>query len=91
MSDTFEPGPDWEDKTGFAPGVPDDPDAIPELFYQVLLGKVFTLQRWKDGSTVRGEILLADLEALAGQTISKEGWYDALAKYIGPELPGSLV
>ncbi len=48
---SFEPGPDWEDKTSFAPGVPDDPDAVPELLYQVLLGKVFTLTRWRDGST----------------------------------------
>ena len=59
---SFEPGPDWADKTSFAPGVPDDPDAVPELLYQVLLGRVFTLTRWRDGSTARGEVPLADLE-----------------------------
>jgi hypothetical protein len=88
--DEFEPGPDWEDKTSFAPGVPDDPDAVPELLYQVLLGRVYTLTRWRDGSTARGEVSLADLEAVAGGTVSKEGWYDALGKYLGGELPGSL-
>ena len=87
---SFEPGPDWVDKTSFAPGVPDDPDAVPELLYQVLLGRVFTLMRWKDGSTARGEAALADLEAVAGVPVTKEGWYDALGKYVGSELPGSL-
>lgn len=86
----FEPGPDWEDKTSFAPGVPDDPDAVPELLYQALLGRVYTLTRWKDGSTARGEVALADLEAVAGGSITREGWYDALGKYLGSELPGSL-
>lgn len=88
--EVFEPGPDWEDKTSFAPGVPDDPDAVPELLYQVLLGRVYTLTRWKDGSTVRGEVALADLEGVAGGPVTREGWYDALGKYIGAELPGSL-
>ncbi len=87
---TFTPGPDWEDKMSFAPGVPDDLDSIPERLYQALLGRVYTLTRWKDGSTARGEIPLADLESVAGKPIVKEGWYDALGKYIGAELPGSL-
>lgn len=87
---SFEPGPDWADKTSFAPGVPDDQDAVPELLYQVLLGRVFTLTRWRDGSTARGEVPLTDLEAVAGSTVTREGWYDALGKYVGPELPGSL-
>lgn len=87
---SFEPGPDWGDKTSFAPGVPDDLGAVPELLYQVLLGRVFTLTRWRDGSTARGEVQLADLEAVAGSAVAREGWYDALGKYIGPELPGSL-
>lgn len=86
----FQPGPDWEDKVSFAPGVPDDPDAVPELLYQVLLGRVYTLTRWTDGSTARGEVPLADLEAVAGKPVTREGWYDALGAYVGPELPGSL-
>ena len=90
MADELEPGPEWEGKMGFAPGVPDDPDAIPERLYQVLLGRVYTLTRWKDGSTARGEVALADLEAVAGGAITKEGWYNALGKYQGSELPGSL-
>ncbi|XAQ48598.1 hypothetical protein [Xanthomonas phage vB_XeuM-YB23] len=90
MADEFEAGPEWEGKMDFAPGVPEDPDAAPELFYQVLLGRVYTLTRWRDGSTGRGEVQLADLEALAGGPITREGWYDALGKYLGAELPGSL-
>lgn len=88
--DKFEPGPDWEDKTSFAPGVPLDTDAIPELLYQVLLGRVYSRLTWKDGSTSRGEVELADLESIAGQPITREGWYDAMGRYIGPELEGSL-
>lgn len=90
MADEFEAGPEWEGKMDFAPGVPEDPDAAPDLFYQVLLGRVYTLTRWRDGSTGRGEVQLADLEALAGGPITREGWYDALGKYLGAELPGSL-
>ncbi|UIS24787.1 hypothetical protein AXL1_17 [Stenotrophomonas phage vB_SmaS-AXL_1] len=90
MADPLEAGPEWEGKMSFAPGVPEDPDAIPELFYQVLLGRVYTLTRWKDGSTARGEVQLADLEAVAGGAITREGWYDALGAYLGAELPGSL-
>lgn len=86
----FLPGPDWDDKVSFAPGVSDDPDAVPELLYQVLLGRVYTLTRWRDGSTARGEVPLADLEGVAGKPVTKEGWYDALGSYVGPELPGSL-
>lgn len=88
--DVFEAGPGWEEKTSFAPGVPLDQDAIPEVLFQVLLGRVYTLTRWKDGSTVRGEIPLAELEALAGKPVTREGWYDVLGRYLGAELEGSL-
>lgn len=88
--EVFEAGPDWDDKTAFAPGVPADSRAIPKRYYQVLFGKVYTLMTWSDGSTVRGEADLASLAAVAGKAITKEGWYDALGRYIGPELPGSL-
>jgi hypothetical protein len=70
------------DKMDFAPGVPDDPDAVPSLYYQALLGNVYTLQRWKDGSTVRGEVPLADLEALTGGSL-REGWYSASGQFLG--------
>lgn len=87
MADEFEPGPNWEEKTAFAPGVSDDPDAIPAVQYQVLLGRVYSRVIWKDGSTAHGELELADLEALAGKPITKEGWYDVAGNYIGAELP----
>lgn len=81
---------DWEGKWDFAPGVPDDPSAVPELFYQVLLGRVYALTRWRDGSTARGEVALADLEAVFGLHVRKEGWYASSGEYLGSELPGSL-
>lgn len=86
----FEPGPHWVGKTSFAPGVPENKDAIPELLYQVLDGRVFTLTRWKDGSTARGEVPLSDLTAVAGKAISHDGWYDALGKYMGSDPPSGL-
>lgn len=86
MTDEFEAGPYWEEKTAFAPGVPEDPDAIPTLVYQVLFGRVYTRLTWKNGSVSRGEVELADLENLAGKPITKEGWYNALGEYLGAEL-----
>lgn len=68
--------------TDFAPGMPLDPNAIPEVHYQVLAEKVFLLQRWKNGSTLRGEI---EMETLAQRIGSQpqEGWYDVLGTYLG--------
>lgn len=86
----FEPGPDWEAKTDFAPGVPEDPAVIPDLYYQVLLGRVYTIKIHPDESVSHGEIPPAELEALAGKTIVKEGWYDFAARYLGASLPGSV-
>jgi hypothetical protein len=83
--DEFEPGPGWAEKTGFAPGVPDDPGAVPDTYYQVLLGNVYTLTRWADGSTVRGEVQLAELEVLVGGPL-REGWYGTTGGYLGTEL-----
>jgi hypothetical protein len=77
-----EEPPDVGDKYDWAPGVPLDTSNLPRLFYQALLGRVFTLQRWPDGSTARGEVSLAELEALVGGTV-REGWYDAAGIYRG--------
>lgn len=65
-------------------GMPTDPNAIPKVRYQVLNGKVFLLQHWKDGSTLRGEIELQTLANLAGGA-PQEGWYDATGTYLGSE------
>lgn len=54
-------------------GMPSDPDAIPEVRYQVLGDKVFSLQHWKDDSTLRGEIELQTLADLAGISPRKAG------------------
>lgn len=66
-------------------GMPTDPAAIPEVRYQVLGEKVFLLQHWKDGSTVRGEIEMQTLANLMGGVMPQEGWYDVLGTYLGPE------
>ena len=69
-----------------APGFPSDDAAIPEVLYQVLEGKVYLLQSWKDGSSLRGELKLEDLENLVGSP-PKAGWYDAAGKYLGSAAP----
>ena len=80
--DAFEPGEFWIGKTDFAPGVPVDPASIPQVRYQALHGNVYTLAQWQDGSTARGEVPLAELEALVGSP-PKEGWYDSDGTYLG--------
>ena len=66
-------------------GMPSDPDSIPEVRYQVLGDKVFLLQSWRNGSTVRGEVETQTLANLMGGAIPQEGWYDAAGTYLGPE------
>jgi hypothetical protein len=82
MEDDPLDSPRWIARTDFAPGFPTDPDAIPTVHYQALHGVVYTLTRWKDGSTARGEVPLSDLEALAGAGL-REGWYDATGAFLG--------
>ena len=72
--------------TGFIPGLPDDLSTLPVLHYQALMGRVYTIKRWSDGSTVRGEVPLKQLEMLVGGSV-KEGWYDALGEWLGMSLP----
>lgn len=66
-------------------GMPIDPNAIPEVRYQVLDGTVFLLQHWKDGSTLRGEIEMETLAQLIGAP-PQEGWYDVTGAYLGSVL-----
>jgi hypothetical protein len=79
--------PEWDAKTDFAIGVPDDPDAIPTVRYQVLLGRVYVTSSWKDGSRACGEIPLDALSKLVGGPVTKEGWYDEGGNYLGQD-PG---
>ena len=65
--------------------------SLPELFFQVILGKAFILNRWPNESTSRGETTIAELEARFGAPLSKEGWYSASGAYLGTQLPGSLL
>lgn len=83
--------PSWEGKTDFPPGWPVDPSALPELLYQALGGRVFTLLRFPDESVSRGEVALADLESVVGGPVTREGWYSASGTYLGAQLPGSLL
>lgn len=85
-NDTWSDSPEWQAKTAFLPGLPDDLSALPRLRYQALEGRVYTLTVWRDGSTARGEVLLAELEALIGGP-PRAGWYNALGEYLGQD-PG---
>jgi hypothetical protein len=78
--------PGWAEKTAFVVGLPEDPDAIPTMRYQSLLGRVYVTKRWRDGSVARGEVTLADLEALVGGPV-REGWYDEMGSYLGAMPP----
>jgi hypothetical protein len=84
----FEPGPYWEGKTDFAPGLPDDPASIPVTRYQVLglLQTVFTVRTLGDGSTTRGQLPLDSFEQMIGKKASRSGWYNALGDYLGDSL-----
>lgn len=78
-----------EERMDFAPGVPTDPSAVPELRYQLLMGQVFTLNVWPSGSTVRGIATLQELRDRTGMADPDEGWYSALGEFLGddPRLP----
>lgn len=75
----------------FIPGMPDDLSSLPELLFQVILGKVYSVSRWPNESTTRGEMTLAELEARFGEPVLKEGWYSASGNYLGANPPGSLL
>lgn len=75
----------------FAPGMPEDTTGLPTLLYQVLEGRVHTLLTFPDGSSSHGEVALADLEAVVGGAVERDGWYTASGAYLGEQPPGSLV
>jgi hypothetical protein len=74
----------WIEKTSFPIGV-DLTQAPPEMRYQLLGGRVFTLQLFPSGDIARGELAPADLDFPAPQ----EGWYDGFGAFLGdePNLP----
>jgi len=80
----------WDDRTDFAPGLPLDPADAPETLYQALLGRVYTLQRRRDGTRSRGEVPLQQLQDLLGDRPVREGWYSASGDWLGAHPPGSL-
>ncbi len=75
----------WRGKTSFAPGMPVDQADVPTLRYQALGGRVFTLRRWSDGSTDRGETDLEALADLRGKPVVMEGWYDEAGTFLGDD------
>lgn len=76
----------WKEKTDFVPGMGPD-TLIPELRFQVLHGRVYSLQVWPNGSTARGTMTLDELEKQIGKPVVKEGWYDHEGEYLGTEDP----
>lgn len=74
----------WIAKTDFPIGV-DLSQPPPEMRYQLLQGRLHTLQLFPSGAIARGEIEPAS----AGFQVDQEGWYDGDGKFLGddPELP----
>jgi hypothetical protein len=75
----------WIAKTDFPIGV-DLSQPAPEMRYQLLLGRMHTLQVFPSGAVARGEID----PALAGFPLDRgEGWYDGDGLFLGddPQLP----
>lgn len=74
----------WVEKTAYPIGV-DLTQAPPEMRYQLLGGRVFTLQLFPSGGVARGEI---EPDALDFPT-DEDGWYDADGNFLGddPNLP----
>ena len=79
----------WLDKTNFAPGVPLDEKLIPVLRYLKQGTKVATLQKWRDGSTVRGFVSLTALNNLRDEPATEDGWYASDGTFLGdnPQFP----
>lgn len=74
----------WIAKTNFAVGV-DLSQPPPEMRYQLLQGRVHTLQLFPSGAIARGEVAPADLPF----PIETEGWYNGDGLFLGddPSLP----
>lgn len=74
----------WRAKTDFLPGINLSQPA-PEMRYQLLDGRVYTLQIMPNGSVTRGELEIAQLSF----PLPAEGWYDWDGTYLGedPMLP----
>lgn len=74
----------WAEKTDFLPGLDLDQPA-PQLRYQLLEGRVFTLQRFPSGATARGEIELGQLAAQIGREPREDGWYAPDGSFLGDD------
>jgi hypothetical protein len=75
----------WIAKTDFPIGVNLD-DEPPEMRYQLLQGRVYTLQVMYDDTRLRGEVQISELPFSVAQG---EGWYDGDGNFLGddPKLP----
>ncbi len=69
--------------------MPVDLSQLPTLLYQSIEGRVFTLMRWPNESTARGEVPLSQLEDIVAGS-AKHGWYSSAGLYLGEAPPGSL-
>lgn len=70
----------WVEKTNFPIGV-DLTQPPPQMRYQLLQGRMHTLQLMPSGGIVRGEID----PALAGFPLQGEGWYDRDGTFLGDD------
>lgn len=74
----------WVAKTNFPVGV-DLTQVPPEMRYQYLGGRIFTIQFFPSGDVAKGELAPADLDF----PVQEEGWYGAMGEFLGdePNLP----
>ena len=75
----------WIAKTNFPVGVDLSQDP-PEMRYQLLEGRMHTLQLFPSGAIARGEVDPASVGFPVG---TGEGWYDGDGRFLGddPQLP----
>ncbi len=76
----------WAEKTDFLVGA-DLSQPAPVMRYQLLQGRIFTLQLFPDGSTARGEVGREEFEAYTSRPLGDEGWYDPFGEFLGDD-PG---
>jgi hypothetical protein len=70
----------WLAKTAAPIGV-DLTQAPPEMRYQLLGDRVFTLQLFPSGAIARGEVAQSQLDF----PTAEEGWYDGFGTFLGDE------
>lgn len=72
----------WAEKTDSLIGC-DLSQPAPVMRYQLLQGRIYTLQLFPDGSTARGEVEREEFERFTSRSLGDDGWYDPFGEYLG--------